>query len=160
FLRAPDLLRAVRIAAEGGDAGGTGDRCVDPVDRTRSGMRDAVGVDEEVADAGTRELHLEPGLERAFGEPEAVGRAPEEAAILGDRDLDLRARGPRRHAEQRKEAVRRGAGDDLDQATLLVGTERGDEVLLPLVEEDRAGAVEAGEVHLRDPVKARVGPGP
>src|SRR5439155_3242965 len=96
----------------------------------------------------------------ALGEPEALGAAREEAAVLGDRDLDLRADRPRRHREQREEAVRRRAGDDLEEAALLVGAEGGDQVLAPVLEEDRARPAEARQVHLRHAVEALVGARP
>src|SRR5206468_11587073 len=67
LVRAPDLLRAVRISSEGRYPRRAGDRRVDAIDGARLRVADPVAVDEEVADAGSRELFVEPGLVRAFG---------------------------------------------------------------------------------------------
>src|SRR6202042_842578 len=48
LLRAPDLLRALDVAPEGGDAGGAVDRRVDAEDGAWIGEEDTVRVDEEV----------------------------------------------------------------------------------------------------------------
>src|SRR5439155_3438491 len=85
LLGAPHLLGAVGVATEGGHAGFARDRRVHAVDRAGTGMRDAVRVDEEVAESRARELGVEAGLVGAFGQPEALGRAPEEAAVPGRR---------------------------------------------------------------------------
>src|SRR5207237_4624646 len=133
FLGAPHLLGAVGVATEGGHAGVARDRRVHAVDRAGTGMRDAVGVDEEVAESGARELGIEAGFVGAFGQPEAVGRAAEKAAVLGRRHLHLGAYGGRIHRQQREKTVRRRAGDAVDQDELLDGPEGGDVYVLPLV---------------------------
>ena len=51
------------------------------------------------------------------------------------------------------------AGDDVDQAALLVATERADQVLLPVGEEGGAGTREATQVHGRQAMERRVATG-
>ncbi len=119
LVRAPDLLRALRIAREDGEAVRGGDGRVGAVRRPGCRIREPVRVDDRPAEPGPQERRVDARGERAFGEPEALGVATEEAAILRGRDLDLRPHGGRLDGEQRQQPVRRRRGDDVDQPALF-----------------------------------------
>ncbi len=108
-------------------------------------------VDEEEAEPRVGQVLLDaathrasgsgrPGRPRAprpvgaFGEPAALGGATEQPAVLGraDRELEPDALVAR---EQREEAVRGGAADDLQAARRLERAEGGDQIAVDLVEQ-------------------------
>src|SRR3989449_9070808 len=110
---APDLLRGVEIAREGGDAGGAEHRRVHAVPWAWVSIQQPVGLGEEELQPHVPQRLVEAGIIAALREPDAVWRPAERLLIVRHRGAQLRADGARRHVEQRQEAVRGAARDDL-----------------------------------------------
>ena len=117
----------------------------------RPAGRREMRVHEEEPEARVREVLLDaaphaaagargPGRPRApraigaFGEPASLGRAPEEAAVLGGADGELKA-DALVAGEQRQEAVSGGRADDLEPSRGFERPERAHQVAIDLVEE-------------------------
>ena len=98
-------------------------------------------VDEEVLDAGVLEQLIDALDVAALGQPHALRPAAEVALELAAADLDLGAAGVVVDDHQRHEAVRGGAGNQLQLAGLEEAAEAVEEVVVVLVDEDLAGVV-------------------
>ena len=92
-------------------------------------------VDEEEADVLLGEIAIDARRVPALGQPDAARIAAEVHAVVRGGHPDLRAHRFRMHHE-RQEAVRRAAGDDLQDAVVLQPLEGSDEVaLVPIVKQ-------------------------
>src|SRR5262249_46849300 len=87
---APDLLGGFGVAGQDGDVGfGAEDGGVDAVLGARLGEQNAVGVGEEVANAGVAQLLIDAIDVAALRQPDAARAAAEVSLELPTADLDL-----------------------------------------------------------------------
>ena len=117
-VRAPDLFAGLGVAREDGHAFRGDDRRVDSALRARLAVEDGVGVGDEKVDPGLAQVPVVARIERAFSQPDAARRSPEMLDVILPRDLNLSAL-DRLVRHQRQIAVRRAAGDDLQEAFVL-----------------------------------------
>ncbi len=83
-------------------------------------------VHEEILKTGLLEELIEAFDVAAFGQPDALGPFAEVALELAAADLDLGAAGVLVDHHQRHEAVRGGAGDDFQLASVEEAAEPGE----------------------------------
>ena len=150
-LRAPDLAGGLHVAAEEDDPARRDDRGVDTEARARVGVREAVRLEEAEAEAGLLEEDVVARQVAALGQPDPVGRAAEVLAVVRGGDLHLGAHRLRHRVHERKEAVGRAAGDDLEIPGIPVLAERAHQVRAVDLAEDPPDVrelvqVEPGEV--------------
>ncbi len=155
LLGAPDLLAALDVATERRDPRPAVDGGVHAVERTRVREEDAVGVDEEEANALFAHQLVDARHVSAFAEPHPLRSPAEEALVDAGRRVDLRPERRPVAIQQREERVRCRARDDLEAAGVLQGTVAANEV--PVVAPPAvADLVEALAVHLRQLVAGAI----
>ena len=138
--------------------GRSGCRCrrVDAVARARRGVGDAVGVDEEVADALLRQHLVEAREVAALRQPDARRAPPEVAPVVGRGHRDLGPHRLRVLLHERQEAVGGAAGDELELPGVLQPPEGAHQVAVVAVVEEAAQLPELVPVVLGEPVEGRV----
>ena len=117
-------------------------------------MEHGVRVGDEVFETGVGDQFFNAFGVGAFGQPDAARTAPEVLAVVGDGDLDLRA-ACCRGGDERQEAVRRTAGDQLDSARRLQRAKSADEIVLIDFMPESLGRAQILVVHARRVVKLR-----
>ena len=155
LLGAPDLLAALDVPPERGDAGAAVDGGVHAVERARLGEEDAVRVHEEEADPLLAHQLVHARHVAALAEPHPLRPPSEEALVEVGRRVNLRAERRPVAIEEREERVRRRARDDFEAPRVLQRAEAPHEVALvapPAV----ADLVEPVAVHLRQLVEGVV----
>ncbi len=161
FDGAPNLLRRLGVAPHAGDAAlGTHDRRIHAVLRPRLREQDAVGIDEEVADAALFENFIDAGDIAALGQPHALRAFAEMPLELAATDLDLGAHGVGVVGHERQEAVRRAARDELEPAGLEESAKAVIEVIVVLPDENIARPQEAVMIHVGEMVELALPLGP
>ncbi|GEM_PF-1197403 len=118
-LAAPDLARALRIAAKRGDAFRGKDGRKHRVARARARVQKAVRVGDEPPEVRSLQDLLQ-GLDvSAFRQPDAPRLAAKAMLVMVARHPHLRPQGRRVIRQQRQQGVRGGAGDDFQVARFL-----------------------------------------
>src|SRR5262249_31876692 len=143
-----DLFAGFGVAREDGHAFRRDDRRVNSALRTRLAVEDGVSVGDKKINSGLAQITVIARIERAFGQPRAARRPPEMFDVIFTRDLNLSAF-DRLVRHQRQEAVRRVAGDDLQEALVLQLAEPPHDVAAILVFENLAAFIEMTAIHQR-----------
>ena len=122
------------------------------------GVREAVRLEEAVADAGLGQEALLAGHVPALRQPDPLGLPVEVLAVVLHRHLHLRPHRLRDGVHQREEAVGRAAGDDFELARVAMLAERAEEVRRVALTEDGAHARELVDVEAREVAQRTEGP--
>ena len=113
---APNLAGAAGVATKGGSSGSVEDRGKRAAAWKRGCVKDTVGFQNEVTQAGRFEMGIQAGRIAAFGQPDAPGCSAEKVEMLIACDLQLCADRGGVVCEQGKESVRGSAREDFEMS--------------------------------------------
>src|SRR5436309_773112 len=116
--RAPHLPRGIGAPSESEYAALGAEGGVRAGKRSRTGVEDPVGIDDEEADPELREHRFDAGRIAALGEPDSFGPAAQLALELPHSRTDLSAPRRRAQAHERQESMGRAARDEPDRARI------------------------------------------
>src|SRR5882672_7962504 len=160
FNGAPYLLARFRVAGQSGHTTrGTDDGRVNAEPGSRLGKQDAVGVRKEIADAGFFQKLLHPRDITALRQPDSLRSLAEVAGEFPRPNFNLSAEAVSLVTHERKETMRRRAGDDFQFPRFKKSPKAMKQVVSILIDKHFSCPQEAVVIHVGEVIELRLPPG-